>query len=83
MVLVIQLRVLQHKAVRIVSKAKFSAYTNNLFRQHNFLKLDDIVQLSKTTFSQQFKNKHLPKSSYNFFENIPLAEQVLRDPDFN
>ena len=75
------LRVLQRKAVRIVAGANFNAHTGNLFKVHNFLKLDDIVQLSQTLFVRQFKNKQLPISFSSFFQN--LSDQVLRDHDYN
>ena len=78
-----QICVLQRKAIRIVARAKYNAHTDNIFKEFRVLKFDDIVHLSQTIFVRQFKNKQLPTSFNNFFQNLPLSEQIYRDHDYN
>ena len=78
-----QICVLQRKAIRKVARAKYNAHTDNLFKDYCFLKFEDIVHLSQTIFVRQFKNKMLPTSFLNFFQDLPLSEQIFRDHDYN
>ena len=54
-----------------------------MFKEFNFLKIDDIISLNQTLFARQYKNKQLPKSFQNFFQDLPLPEQIYRDQDYN
>ena len=81
--LISDIRVLQRKAIRIVAKAKYNAHTSELFKEYSFLKFDDIVHLNQTIFVRQFKNKQLPTSFLNFFQDLPLSQQIYRDHDYN
>ena len=78
-----QIEVVQRKALRLVSKSKYNAHTDPLFRQHNILKLSDLIKLNQTIFVRQYKNGKLPISFHKFFQDIPLDEQKSRDDDYN
>ena len=38
---------------------------------------------TKYLFVLQFKNKQLPAPFDEFFQNLPLADQIFRDHDYN
>ena len=68
-----RLVVLQKKAIRAISKAKYNAHTEPLFKLHNLLKLEDIFTLRCLKFYYNLKNKMLP--SY-FYEMLPTAGEI-------
>ena len=78
-----QIEVVQRKALRLVSRSKYNAHTDPLFKQHDMLKLSDLIKLNQTIFVRQHKNGRLPTSFHNFFQDIPPDEQKSRDDDYN
>ena len=77
------IEILQRKAVRLVARAKYNAHTDPLFKMFRILKHSDLVHLNQTVFVRMFKNKKLPCSFDNFFQNLTLEEQKSRDDDYN
>ena len=75
--------VLQRKALRLVARASYNAHTDILFKQYNFLKYDDLINLSQCIFIRQYSNKQLLISFKNMFQYLPLSEQVYWDHDYN
>ena len=73
----------QRKALRVLTRSKYNAHSDPLFRKHNILKLGDLIQLNQSIFVQQFKNRKLPESFDGFFQNIPYNERKSRDDDYN
>ena len=55
-----QLRVLQKKAIRIISNADYLAHSSKLFLNLKLLKLDDIMQFQIGTFMYKLKYNKLP-----------------------
>ena len=78
-----QIETIQRKALRILTRSKYNAHTDPLFKKHNILKLSDLIQLNQTLFVRQFKNGKLPESFFGFFQDIPFNEQKSRDDDYN
>ena len=73
----------QRKAVRVLTRSKFNAHSDPLFKKHKILKLGDLIQLDQSIFVRQFKNGKLPESFNGFFVDIPFNEQKSRDDDYN
>ena len=73
----------QRKALRVLTRSKYNAHSDPLFRKHSILKLSDLIQLNQSIFVRQFKNGKLPDSFNDFFQNIPFNEQKSRDDDYN
>ena len=78
-----QIETIQRKALRILTRSKYNAHTDPLFKKHNILKLGDLIQLNQTLFVRQYKNGKLPESFFGFFQDIPFNEQKSRDDDYN
>ena len=78
-----QIETIQRKALRILTRSKYNAHTDPLFKKHNILKLSDLIQLNQTLFVRQYKNGKLPESFLGFFQDIPFNEQKSRDDDYN
>ena len=55
------------KAIRLISKAKYNAHTEPIFKGFSILKLPDLCALSELKFCYKLENKTLP--SY-FLSNI-------------
>ena len=51
---------LQKRAVRILSKAKYNAHTDTLFKRHKLLTMEDIHISKKLCFFYHFQNNNLP-----------------------
>ena len=66
-----------------MTRSKYNAHTDPLFKKHNILKLSDLIQLNQTLFVRQYKNGKLPESFFGFFQDIPFNEQKSRDDDHN
>ena len=60
---------LQKKAVRTISRAKYNAHTEPLFRKLNCLNFTDIVQLRSLQFYYKSVNKILPYHFNNMFDS--------------
>ena len=74
---------IQRKAVRLVARAPYNAHTDVLFKKYQFLKFDDIVQLSQCMFLRQYSNKQLPISFNHMFKYLPISLQVFRHQEYN
>ena len=59
---------LQKRAIRIISKSKYNAHTDPLFRNLVLLKVQDIFTLQCTKFYYKFTKNKLPKYFHNFFQ---------------
>ena len=77
------IEILQRKAIRVLTRSRYNAHSDPLFRKHSILKLGDLIQLDQSIFVRQFKNGKLPESFLGFFQNIPFNEQKSRDDDYN
>ncbi len=58
---------MQKKAVRIISGAKYNDHTNPLFKHLNILKLNDIYELKTAKFMYALNNGSLPMALINMF----------------
>ena len=78
-----QIAIVQRKAVRVLTRSKYNAHADPLFKKHQLLKVGDLIHLNQSIFVRQFKNAKLPESFHNFFQRIPLSSQRSRDDDYN
>ena len=78
-----QIETIQRKALRILTRSRYNAHTDPLFKKHNILKVSDLIQLNQTLIVRQYKNGKLPESFSGFFQDIPFNEQKSRDDDYN
>ncbi len=60
----------QKKAVRFVSKSKYNAHCDPLFSQLNILKLQDLFQVSVSSFVSKFLHNQLPDSFNEIFQPL-------------
>ena len=65
-----RLSVLQRKAIRAISFAKYNSHTTNSFRKLNLLKIEDIFNVRSLKFYHKLVNSKLP--TY-FLENFSVA----------
>ena len=68
-----KLRLLQKKAIRIISNTDYRTHSSKLFLKLNLLKLDDIMTFQLGTFMYKLKNNKLPSMIPHMFitnENI-------------
>ena len=54
-------KLLQKKAVRLITNSKYNSHTNPIFRKLNLLKLDDIYTLQCTKLLLKYKQCILPQ----------------------
>ena len=68
------LSVAQKKAIRIITKSRYNAHTNTLFKQLNTLKIQDICALHDYTFCYKLINRQAP----DFFMKLinPFAPAI-------
>jgi hypothetical protein len=66
-----RLTLLQKKAIRIISRAKYNAHTEPLFKINNTLKISDIYDLKVMKFFYLYDKKTLPKYFENIFAPVP------------
>ena len=52
---------IQKRAVRIISKSKYNAHTEPIFKKYNILKVNDILKVQEWKFIHHFINNKLPK----------------------
>ena len=66
--------VAQKKAIRIITKSRYNAHTNILFKQLNTLKIQDICALHDYTFCYKLINRQAP----DFFMKLinPFAPAI-------
>ena len=63
-----KLRIIQKKAVRILSQAHYLAHTEPLFKKENILKIDDIFKMHSYKLYFNFMNNTLPSSIERLFQ---------------
>ena len=74
---------LQKRAVRIISKAKYNSHTEPLFKKKNILKLDDLYQYVSLKFMFDYRKLTLPSTFENVFmlnRNLPNS-RLTRQSD--
>jgi len=64
----------QKEAVRIISKSKYLAHTEPIYKNLEILPFENIMQYNKTVFIQQVIYKHAP----TFFHNLWLKNREMR-----
>jgi hypothetical protein len=52
----------QKKAIRIITKSKYNAHTQPLFKQKNILPLTDLINMSKIQFMYDYRMNRTPSS---------------------
>ena len=72
-----RLEKLQKRSVRIISRSKYNAHTDPLFKILNLLKLKDIFELSVLKLYFKFKHNLLPVYTSNMFT------ESIRNPHYN
>ena len=55
-----KIRLIQKKAVRIISSAKYTAHTSEIFKKLHILKLDDLFKAQTASFMWDFDHGTLP-----------------------
>lgn len=63
-----KISIMQKKAVRTITGAKYNAHTAPLFKKLNILPLDSLVRYNKLIFMQHFVNDFLPDVFVNFVQ---------------
>jgi hypothetical protein len=66
---------IQKKAIRILTKSKYNAHTNPLFRKLNLLKIKDICALHDFKICYKFHHKLLPQ----YFVSIISNDDSIHD----
>ena len=59
---------LQKRAIRLISRSKYNAHSEPIFKKIGLLKLEDIFHLSTLKFYFKFKNSTLPHYLQNMFQ---------------
>ena len=72
-----RLEKLQKRSVRIITRSKYNAHTDPLFKSLNLLKLKDIFELSVLKLYFKFKHDLLPVYTSNMFT------ESIRNPHYN
>jgi hypothetical protein len=76
-----RIKLLQKKAIRIITKSKHNAHTNTLFKKMKILPLESLLKFKKLQFMHSVHYNYCPKSFINTFPK--RSEQVqnynLRD----
>ena len=63
-----KLKILQKKAVRILSQSHYLAHTEPLFKKEKILKIEDIFKLHSYKLYYNFMNNNLPFSIQRLFQ---------------
>ena len=64
---------LQKRAIRVITRSKYNAHTEPLFRNLNLLKLDDMFKLNMLKTYYKFKNGNLPDYIMSMFSNVDAS----------
>ncbi len=59
---------LQRKIIRILSRSKYNAHTELIFKEFKLLKLEDIIKLQELKLYYKYKNNNLP----HYLQNLPF-----------
>ncbi len=57
-----RVRILQKKAIRAIDHAKYNSSTQEIFKKHEILKIDDLIDLECAKISHRFINGTLPRT---------------------
>lgn len=77
---------IQKKAIRIISNSKYNAHTDPLFKNFNFLKLQDLFYLSLLKLYYKYRHDNLPGYFSNIFKPKQTTHQYStrnRNPIFH
>ena len=64
-----RLKKLQKRALRIITRSKYNAHTEPLFKKQNLLKLNDLFELNVLKLYYKFKKNILPYYIINMFSD--------------
>ena len=65
-----RISILQKKAIRIITKSKYNAHTDPIFKHLNLLKVKDVFILQSLKFYYRYKNEKLPRYFNNMFLHV-------------
>ena len=74
--------ILQKKAIRIISKSRYNAHTDPIFKRLRILKFDDLVKFSIYDFMHSFSNDMLPTSFHDIWA-VKTTLNLRNFLDFN
>jgi len=70
----------QKEAVRILSKSKYLAHTEPIYKKFEILPFENILQFNKTVFIQQVIYKHAPPIFHNLWpKNREMRQEMDRE----
>ena len=72
---------LQKKCVRIITNSTYNAHTHDIFKNLNFLKLEDILDLELSKFMYSLHHKSLPGAIMDFYTNPTHSYNTRRAQD--
>ena len=72
---------LQKKAIRTISKSKYNAHTEPIFKKLQFLKLNDIFKLQQLKFYYKLIKGDLPKyfQNFSYIHNFEIHHHYTRE----
>ena len=70
-----KIRLIQKKAVRIISSAKYTAHTSEIFKKLNIFKLDDLFKAQTASFMWDFYHGTLPEAFNSYFTKVSDVHQ--------
>ena len=72
---------LQKKAIRTISKSKYNAHTEPIFKKLQFLKLNDIFKLQQLKFYYKLIKGDLPKyfQHFSYIHNFEIHHHYTRE----
>ena len=72
---------LQKKAIRTISKSKYNAHTEPIFKKLQFLKLNDIFKLQQLKFYYKHIKGDLPKyfQHFSYIHNFEIHHHYTRE----
>ena len=73
-----RLEKLQKRALRIITRSKYNAHTEPLFKKQNLLKLNDLFELNVLKLYYKFKKNILPYYTINMFSDARTPNYNLR-----
>ena len=73
-----RLEKLQKRALRIITRSKYNAHTEPLFKKQNLLKLNDLFESNVLKLYYKFKKNILPYYIINMFSDAPTPNYDLR-----
>ena len=75
---------LQKRCIRNVSLQKYNAHSEPIFKMLGILKNSDKIAYSQAIFMHQYRNKKLPTSFENMFQDITDSNELqTRNNDYN